>query len=221
MGVPFPLTVSPSLDNALRLLDLPSDASLADAKKARRELAMIWHPDRFPDSETLRARAEDKLKQINAAFEHVTDYLRATAPGARLHVAPPPDALPKQARKTVTLPGIPVDGGTLLRSLGLQVGGDRFAEILAAGTTAPCAAAKTFTNARDFQSELTIHVKQGDASAPASSATGLGRVTFVDLPPGPRGFLRMQVVFAVDENGTAAIGATDLDSGDPILATTA
>ena len=29
------------------------------------------------------------------------------------------------------------------------------------------------------------------------------------------------VVFAVDENGTVAIGATDLDSGDPVLATAA
>lgn len=182
---------------------------------------MIWHPDRFPDSEALRDRAEEKLKQINSAYELVSDYLRVSAPAEAIHATPEAPATPAAARKTVTLPGVPVEDLTLTSSVGLMVGGDRFAEILAAGTTIPCASAKTFTNARDFQAELTIHLKHGDASVPASSASGLGRVTFVDLPPGPRGFLRMQVVFAVDEHGTVAVGATDLDSGEPVLATTA
>ncbi|MEL6615068.1 MAG: Hsp70 family protein [Bacteroidota bacterium] len=213
--------MSPALDASLRLLDLDDGASLSDAKKARRELAMIWHPDRFPESEVLRTRAEEKLKQINSAYELVSDHLRASAPKKALHASPEAQEAPASASKTVTLPGVPVESLALTHSVGLMVGGDRFAEVIAAGTTVPCASAKTFTNARDFQSELTVHLKHGDASAPASSASGLGRVTFVDLPPGPRGFLRMQVVFAVDEKGTVAVGATDLDSGEPVLATTA
>ena len=211
--------MSPALDASLQLLDLDHDATLSDAKKARRELALIWHPDRFPDSESLRSRAEEKLKRINEAYEKVTDYLRATAPRDTLTARPEPAAR-EDARKTVTLAGVPVEANVLQRSLGLEVGGNRFAEILTAGTTVPCAAAKTFTNARDFQSELTIHLQHGVRGEPASGATRLGAVTFVDLPPGPRGFLRMQIVFAVDENGTVAIGATDLDSGDPVLVTT-
>lgn len=214
-----PPPVSNSLDASLHLLDLDRESTLADAKKARRELAMIWHPDRFGDNDELRRRAEDKLKDINLAYEQVTDYLRVTAPQKAILAAPEPDAATEEARKTVTLSGVPVEDRAISASVGLEVGGDRFAEVIAAGTTVPCAVAKTFTNARDFQTQLTIRLKHGDREAPASSASGLGRVTFVDLPPGPRGFMRMQVVFAVDEKGTVAIGATDLDSGEPVLAT--
>ena len=111
-----------------------------------------------------------------------------------------------------------MDGRALNASVGLEVSGDRLAEVVGKGTTAPCAVGKTFTNSRDFQETLTIRVRAGHRTAPASEATLLGTVTFVDLPPGPRGFVRMQVVFAVDENGTLAVGATDLDSGEPVLA---
>jgi molecular chaperone DnaK (HSP70) len=211
--------VSRPLDDAFSLLDLSRGASMADAKKARRELALIWHPDRFPESEALRARAEEKFKQINCAYEEVADYLASAAPRKAVHVSLEAEKAPASAHKTVVLRQIPVEDGALSESLGIAVGGNRFAEILAAGTTVPCAAAKTFTNARDFQSELTIHPKHGTAGALASGARGLGQVVFVDLPPGPRGFVRMQVVFAVDEKGAVAIGATDLDSGEPILAT--
>ena len=141
--------VSPALDASLQLLDLDHDATLSDAKKARRELALIWHPDRFPESEALRARAEEKLKRINEAYARVTDYLRVAAPREALNTSPEP-AAPEGARKTVTLAGVPVEANVLQRSLGLEVGGNRFAEILTAGTTVPCAAAKTFTNAQGF-----------------------------------------------------------------------
>lgn len=207
-----------SIDDALRLLDLDREASLDDAKKSRRELAMIWHPDRFGDNDELRQRAQDKLKDINTAYETVTDYLRVAAKKKPVHVAPLTTEEKEEARKTVVLKGVPIKERTLTSSVGLEIGGDRFAEVIAAGTTVPCAVGKTFTNARDFQTELTIRVKHGKSEESASLASRIGCVTFVDLPPGPRGFMRMQVVFAVDDEGTVAIGATDLDSGDPVLA---
>ncbi|OZC03202.1 J domain-containing protein [Rubricoccus marinus] len=208
------------LDDAFHLLDLEREASLSDAKKARRELAMVWHPDRFPENQELQSRAVEKIKRINEAYEQVTDYLRVSAPSQQLMAKPAATEAPEAARKTVTLCCVPTDETRLSCSLGLEVGGDRFAEILTTGSTVPCAAAKTFTNARDFQEALTIRVICGDGALPASSADGLGRVTFVDLPPRPRGFLRMQVVFAIDDKGTVAIGATDLDSGEPVLVST-
>ncbi len=209
------------LDDAFSLLDLQREASLADAKKARRELAMVWHPDRFPDNAELQTRAVETFKRINEAYEQVTDYLRVSAPSAQITARPLAPVTPEAARKTVTLHTVPTDETRLECSLGLEIGGDRFAEILTTGTTVPCAAAKTFTNARDFQDSLTIRVICGRGDQPASFADGLGRVTFVDLPPAPRGFLRMQVVFAIDDKGTVAIGATDLDTGEPVLVSTA
>ncbi|MEM1055014.1 MAG: Hsp70 family protein [Bacteroidota bacterium] len=213
--------MSPRLDASLRLLDLDPEATLDDAKKARRELAMVWHPDRFPDNEELRLRAEDKLKAINAAYEDVTNFLKVSKPKKPILALPDRDGPLSDARKTVMLSGVPVRDRAIQTSVGLEIGGDRFAEVIAAGSTVPCAVGKTFTNARDFQTELTIRLRHGAPDTPASEATSLGRVTFVDLPPGPRGFMRMQVIFAVDETGTLAIGATDLDSGSPVLATSA
>jgi len=214
--------VTPPLDDALLLLELDRGSTLADAKKARRDLAMVWHPDRFADNDDLRQRAEDKLKAINLAYETVTDYFRVTAKARPALAAPAAPAIAAEnARKTVTLDGVPIHERALQSCVGIAVGTDAMGEVIAAGTTVPCAVAKTFTNARDFQTELTIRLLHGAPGAPASEASPLGRVTFVDLPPGPRGFMRMQVVFAVDENGTVAIGATDLDSGDPVLATAA
>ena len=208
--------MSTPIDASLDLLDLDRTATLADAKKARRELALIWHPDRFPNDEALRLRAESKLKAINVAYEDVCAYLNVAALPQPVLAAPEPRPTQK-GHKTITLPGIPLDERTLNASVGLEVSGNRFAEIIAKGTTAPCAVGKRFTNARDFQEELTIRVRAGNRTAPASDARLLGEVTILDLPPGPRGFVRMEVVFAIDDTGTLAIGATDLDTREPIL----
>ncbi|MEM6328477.1 MAG: Hsp70 family protein [Bacteroidota bacterium] len=209
--------MSDPLDASLQLLDLDRESSLEDAKKARRALAMVWHPDRFADNQDLRRRAEDKLKDINAAYETVTDYLRIASPETPrpLAVAAPP---PERAYKTLVLKGVPIHNRTITSAVGLEVGGGRFAEVITAGSTVPCAVSKMFTNARDFQTELTIRVCYGNPEAPASDATRLGTLAFVDLPPGPRGFMRMEVVFAVDDGGALAIRATDVDTNEPIRA---
>lgn len=52
-----------------RILDLPDGASAEEIKRAWRELNKIWHPDRFGNDAELRRRAEEKLKQINMAYE--------------------------------------------------------------------------------------------------------------------------------------------------------
>jgi hypothetical protein len=59
------------LEDTYRLLDLPPDAPIAEVKRAYRELAKVWHPDRFSHDPALRARAEEKLKQINAAYARI------------------------------------------------------------------------------------------------------------------------------------------------------
>ena len=52
-------------------LDLKPGASFDDVKKAYRELAKVWHPDRFGDDAKLKARANEKLGEINAAYERL------------------------------------------------------------------------------------------------------------------------------------------------------
>jgi hypothetical protein len=59
---------------ALRVLGLPPGSSADDIKGAWRDLAKVWHPDRFPHDERLRRKAGDNLGRINEAYEALRDY---------------------------------------------------------------------------------------------------------------------------------------------------
>jgi curved DNA-binding protein CbpA len=60
---------------ALEMLDLDRKASIEEAKQAYKDLANIWHPDRFSNNPRLKQKAEEKLKRINAAYETVLSSL--------------------------------------------------------------------------------------------------------------------------------------------------
>jgi hypothetical protein len=54
---------------AYQILDLPPGASLEEVKSAYRDLAKVWHPDRYQsEGERLRNKAESKLKEITSAY---------------------------------------------------------------------------------------------------------------------------------------------------------
>ncbi|MGI0484495.1 GUN4 domain-containing protein [Pantanalinema rosaneae CENA516] len=55
-------------------LEIAPGATQAEIKQAYRDLALVWHPDRFIDNPKLRQKAEEKLKQINAAYEFLRSY---------------------------------------------------------------------------------------------------------------------------------------------------
>jgi hypothetical protein len=59
------------LTRCLDVLGLKPGASEEEVKKAYRELAMVWHPDRFASDSPLHAKAEEKSKELNGAYEFV------------------------------------------------------------------------------------------------------------------------------------------------------
>ncbi len=74
-----------------QILNLQPGASLDDVKQAYRNLALIWHPDRYPLDSRLQAEAEQKFKEINYAYvrlrsllsdPQVSEYLRTPQPRA-------------------------------------------------------------------------------------------------------------------------------------------
>lgn len=67
------------LSTYYRALDLEPDASMDQVKTAWRDLAQVWHPDRFPNNERLQAKAEEQLKQINEAYRRI---LKGAAAGS-------------------------------------------------------------------------------------------------------------------------------------------
>ncbi len=60
---------------AMKILQLPSGATSGDAKKAFRELAKVFHPDRFARDESRARHAESRMKQINQAFYFIEPLL--------------------------------------------------------------------------------------------------------------------------------------------------
>ena len=57
------------MDDYYRTLGLTPSASELEIKQAWRDLARIWHPDRFSHDPRLQARAVEELKKINEAYE--------------------------------------------------------------------------------------------------------------------------------------------------------
>ncbi len=57
---------------ALSALDLGMDSTEAEIRKAYRLLVKVWHPDRFQEDVKLKASADAKLQEVNAAFEFLT-----------------------------------------------------------------------------------------------------------------------------------------------------
>ena len=73
------------LEEHYRILDATPSASLEEIRVLYRDLAQVWHPDRFQDNPRLREKAEAKLKVINHAYETIRKGHRsgATAEPAR------------------------------------------------------------------------------------------------------------------------------------------
>jgi len=59
-----------SLEDYYRTLELPTGASRQEVKRAYRDLAKAWHPDRFSHDSRLQEKAEEKLKEINEASKY-------------------------------------------------------------------------------------------------------------------------------------------------------
>ncbi|HKC47134.1 MAG TPA: J domain-containing protein [Gemmatimonadales bacterium] len=65
---------------AYRVLGLAPGATVDEVKTAYRDLAQVWHPDRFPDNNRLREKAEQNLQRINEAYALLRDAPAAVAP---------------------------------------------------------------------------------------------------------------------------------------------
>ena len=65
--------MDPRFYRAYRTLGLKPGASRDAVKQAHRDLAQVWHPDRFPENERLREKAGKNLQRINEAFALLRD----------------------------------------------------------------------------------------------------------------------------------------------------
>ena len=82
-----------AIERALELLGLGPEATPEDVKQAYRDLVKVWHPDRFPNDSRLRSKAEEKLKDINEAYQTLQGY----SPHSRPRTSRGPAAAGSQA----------------------------------------------------------------------------------------------------------------------------
>ena len=83
---------------AYRLLGLAPGATVDEVKTAYRDLAQVWHPDRFPDNNRLREKAEQNLQRINEAYALLRDKPAAVPAAGASPIVTPHDGLRRAQR---------------------------------------------------------------------------------------------------------------------------
>jgi molecular chaperone DnaK len=99
-------------------------------------------------------------------------------------------------------------------SLGIETKGGIFTKLIERNTTIPTKKGEVFTTADDNQTQVEVHVLQGEAETVFSpGARSLGRFHLMGIPPAPRGMPQIEVNFDIDANGIANVSAKDLATG--------
>ena len=79
-------------------------------------------------------------------------------------------------------------------------------------TTIPTKKTETFSTAADNQTEVEVHVLQGERPMAGQNRT-LGKFKLAGIPPAPRGMPQIEVTFDIDANGILNVTAKDNATG--------
>lgn len=63
------------IKRCFELLEIDPGASADEAKQAYKDIVNVWHPDRFSGNLRLKEKAEEKIKEVNAAYDTVKSFL--------------------------------------------------------------------------------------------------------------------------------------------------
>jgi molecular chaperone DnaK len=97
-------------------------------------------------------------------------------------------------------------------SLGIETMGGVMTKLIDANTTIPTQKSQVFSTAADNQTEVTIHVLQGERPMAAQNKS-IGQFNLTGIAPAPRGIPQIEVSFDIDANGILKVSAKDKATG--------
>jgi molecular chaperone DnaK len=93
-------------------------------------------------------------------------------------------------------------------SLGIETMGGVMTRLIERNTTIPTSKSQIFSTAADNQTQVEIHVLQGEREMASDNRT-LAKFILDGIPPAPRGIPQIEVSFDIDANGIVNVKATD------------
>ena len=97
-------------------------------------------------------------------------------------------------------------------SLGIETLGGVMTTLISRNATIPTRKSEIFSTATDNQTNVEVHVLQGERPLARDNRT-LGRFQLVGLPSAPRGVPQIEVAFDIDANGIVNVTAKDMATG--------
>lgn len=97
-------------------------------------------------------------------------------------------------------------------SLGIETLGGVMTALIPRNTTIPTSESEVFSTAEDNQTEVEVHVLQGEREMAKDNRT-LDRFRLTGIPPAPRGQPQIEVTFDIDADGILNVSAEDLGTG--------
>ena len=172
----------------------PFKQALADAKMTEKDLdevILVGGATRMPMIQELVRRLTGKEPSKEVHPDEVV------AVGAAIQAG----VLAGTVREVVLLDVTPL-------SLGVETLGGVMTPLISRNTTIPTRKSEVFTTAADGQTQVEIHVLQGERQMARDNRT-LGRFILDGLPPAPRGVPKIEVTFDIDANGILDAKAKD------------
>ncbi len=182
--------VSPLIEKSL----LPCEKVLKDAKVETKDI-----------DEVILVGGQTRMPAVRAAVKkfwgkepnHLVNPDEAVAIGAAIQGG----VLGGEVKDLLLLDVTPL-------SLGIETLGGVNTKLIERNTTIPTSKSQIFSTAADTQTQVDIHVLQGEREMATDSKT-LGRFILDGIPPAPRGVPQIEVSFDIDANGIVNVKAVD------------
>lgn len=177
---------------------LPAKRALKDAKVKPQDLDRVI----LVGGATRMPMVRQRIAQFTGKDPYVDiDPDKAVAIGAAIQAG----IIEGSLKKVVLVDVIPL-------SLGIETQGGICTRLIERNSKVPISKDRIFTTALDNQSEVDIHVLQGEREM-ANHNVSLGKFTLTDIPMASKGEPKVNVTFSVDHNGILHVSAQEVYTG--------